>query len=242
MAAELTLPCLCLVADCSVVGPEDMPARVAAATDGGVTLVQLRAKEMAGGRLLALTADLRRAIDGRAALIVNERVDVAAAARADGVQLGEDALPVSAASSLLPARSLIGRSVHSVDGAINAANDGADFLVVGTMFDTASHPGAEPAGPSLISDIAGICDLPLIGIGGITPGNVAEVIAAGASGVAVIRSVLTAGDPRAAANELAAAMNEAWLRRVGTGESGIQPGTGLPTLTGGRIRNDQPDG
>ena len=229
MAAELTLPCLCLVADCSVVDPEALAARVAAAVEGGVTLVQLRAKEMPGGRLLALATELRHAIEGRASLIVNERVDVAAAARADGVQLGEEALPVSAASALLPPGSLIGRSVHSVAGAESAANGGADFLVVGTMFTTASHPGAEPAGPALLRDIAARCNLPLVGIGGITPANVAEVMAAGASGVAVIRSVLAADDPRAAANDLAAAMHGAWHGRGETGESASRAGAGRPS-------------
>ena len=210
MAAELTLPCLCLVADCSVVSPEAIPVRVAAAVEGGVTLVQLRAKEMPGGRLLSLARELRQAVGDCAHLIVNERVDVAAAARADGVQLGEEALPVSAATALLAPGSLVGRSVHSADGAGRAVSDGADFLVVGTMFATASHPGEAPAGPALLRDIAGRCDLPLIGIGGITPANAAEVMAAGASGVAVIRSVLAADDPRGAASDLAAAVQEAW--------------------------------
>ena len=224
MAAELTLPCLCLVADCSVVGPNDLAGRVAAAVDGGVTLVQLRAKEMPGGRLLALADELMQAIGGRAVLLINERVDVAAAARADGVQLGEEALPVSAATAMLAPGSLVGRSVHSVEGAGSAVDNGADFLVVGTMFATASHPGAEPAGPALLRQIAGRCELPLIGIGGITPGNVAEVMEAGASGVAVIRSVLAAADPRAAANELAAAMRDAWNSRGGTAGASPNPG------------------
>lgn len=177
-------------------------------------MVQLRAKEMPGGQLLALARDLKQAIGGLASLLVNERVDVASAARADGVQLGEEALPVSAASSILPPGSLIGRSVHSVEGARRAVDDGADFLVVGTMFTTESHLGAEPAGPGLLRDIAAMSDVPLIGIGGITPHNVAEVMDAGASGVAVIRSVLTADDPEAAARELMAALRESWNDRA----------------------------
>ena len=229
MAAELTLPCLCLVADCSVVGPDELPGRVAAAVDGGVTLVQLRAKEMPGGQLLALARELKQATGDRAALLVNERVDVAAAARADGVQLGEEALPVSAATALLPPGSQVGRSVHSAEGAGRAVADGADFLVVGTMFATASHPGEAPAGPSLLRDIAARCDLPLIGIGGITPANAAEVMAAGASGVAVIRSVLAADDPRAAAKDLAAAMQEAWRSRRPAGESAYRAGIARPS-------------
>jgi thiamine-phosphate pyrophosphorylase len=194
-----------------------MLGRVAAAVDGGVNLVQLRAKEMPGGQLLALATELKRTIDGRAALLVNERVDVAAAARVDGVQLGEEALPVSAASGLLPPGSLVGRSIHSVEGAEKAASDGADFLMVGTMFATASHPGARPAGPELMRSIAAQCDLPLIGIGGITADNVAEVVEGGASGVAVIRSVLTADDPRAAASDLMSALRQSRANRASVG-------------------------
>ena len=80
-------------------------------------------------------------------------------------------------------------------GAAQAAADGADFLLVGAMFATASHPGAAPAGPGLLREVAGVCRLPLIGIGGIAPGNLGQVIDAGASGVAVIRSILIAPDP-----------------------------------------------
>ena len=91
MPAALHWPCLCLVADTSVTAPEEMAYRVAAAVAGGVGMVQLRAKEMPGGPLLSLSAELKRAIGGRAALLVNERVDVAAAGAA-GAQLGETAM------------------------------------------------------------------------------------------------------------------------------------------------------
>ena len=210
MAVELRLPCLCLVADCSVVCPEEIAARVEAAVAGGVSLVQLRAKEMPGGTLLTLAAEVLRVIKGRAVLLVNERVDVAAVASADGVQLGEHALPGGAARQLLPAGSLIGRSVHSVKGAVKAASEGVDLLVVGTMFATRSHPGENPAGPGLVKEISTHCSLPLIGIGGITADNQGEVMAAGASGVAVIRSILTADDPRLAAREMMVALRASW--------------------------------
>ena len=157
MVAELKLPCLCLVADCSVVPPGELPGRVAAAVEGGVSLVQLRAKEMPGGSMLSLALELARITAGRATLLVNERVDVAAAAQAHGVQLGEQALPIRKARQLLVPGSLVGRSVHSVEGAQQAAADGADFLVVGTMFQTSSHPGEEPAGPQLMRNVADLC-------------------------------------------------------------------------------------
>ena len=213
MPAALHWPCLCLVADTSVTAPDEMVSRVAAAVAGGVGMVQLRAKEMPGGPLLSLAAELKRAIAGRAALLVNERVDVAAAAGAAGAQLGETAMPVGAARRLLPAGTLIERSAHSAGGAAQAASDGADFVVLGAMFVTASHPGAAPAGPGLMRAAARVCGAPLIGIGGITPGNLAQVVNAGAAGVAVIRNIMAAPDPQSAAAELKSALEAAWQSR-----------------------------
>lgn len=229
MANALQLPCLCLVADCSVVAPDNLVASVVQGVEGGVNLVQLRAKELPGGQILSLATELKAAIEDRAALLINERVDVAAVAEASGVQLGEAALPVSAARDILPPDSLIGRSVHSESGAKQAVADGADFLVVGTMFATGSHPGAEPAGPGLMRNVAARCNLPLIGIGGITSENVAGVMEAGASGVAVIRSILTADSPRQAARELSSALNDAWRRRGLKAGPSFPPAMGRPT-------------
>lgn len=229
MTSVLRLPCLCLVADCSVVAPNELPGRVAAAVEGGVSLVQLRAKEMPGGLMLSLALELARAIDGKATLLVNERVDVAAAANLSGVQLGEQALPVQEARELLPTGSLIGRSVHSVEGALQATANGADFLVVGTMFQTGSHPGEEPAGPQLMRNVAERCGLPLIGIGGITPGNVDAVTGAGASGVAVIRSILSADDPRSAAEKMRSALETSWRKSAAMLDNGARAGVGRTT-------------
>ena len=219
MPLRLELPCLCLVADSSVVAPENMSHRIALAVAGGVGLVQLRAKELPGGRLLSLAKELKQTIGEQALLLVNERVDVAVAVGADGVQLGEEALPPGAARGLLPEGALIGRSVHSVPGAANAQAAGADFLLVGTMFATGSHPDALPAGPDLLRHVSNSCHIPLIGIGGITRNNLAEVMAAGASGVAVIRSILSAPDPEKAAVELKLALQEAWQSRPAANES-----------------------
>jgi thiamine-phosphate pyrophosphorylase len=207
-------PCLCLVADTSVVSADELAQRVSAAVSGGVGLLQIRAKELPGGQLLSLASELKAAIGGRAALIVNERVDVAVAAVADGVQLGEEALPVAKARKLLSDGAIIGRSVHSLEGAVRAEAAGADVLVVGTMFSTGSHPGVDPAGPSLMREISLRCSIPLIGIGGINSSNLAEVVTAGASGVAVIRSILAAPNPREAAEELKTALHDAWQSRL----------------------------
>ena len=198
-----------MVTDRTVTGG-DLLERVAQAVRGGVDLVQLREKDLLAGELLRLAESILEAIGGQAMLIVNERADVALAARAHGVQLGEEGLPVSAARKTVGRGVLIGRSVHSAPAAVRAESDGADFLVVGTMFASHSHTGREPAGPGLMRQISGNCRLPLIGIGGITPENAAEVIEAGASGVAVITSILAAPDPEAAAARLKEAICEAW--------------------------------
>ena len=207
MTATLPYPCLCLVTDRSVCPPEQLLARVAAAVAGGVDLVQLRDKELPGGALLALASRLRQVMPPHARLLVNERADVALAANADGVQLGEAALPTEAVRLIIGVDALIGRSVHSVAGAVSAASSGADFLLVGTMFATRSHPGVEPAGPDLLRRIAAAgVPLPIIAIGGINAGNAPAVMDAGAHGVAVITSILASPDPAAAARRLKAAI------------------------------------
>jgi thiamine-phosphate pyrophosphorylase len=206
MRPALPEPCLCLVTNRRIGDERTLVARVAQAVAGGVNLVQLREKDLPGGRLLALAEALKKAIGGSALLVINERVDVAAAVSADGAQLGEEALPVAAARDILGRDALIGRSVHSLEGAVRAAQEGADFLVVGTIYATRSHPGEEPAGPELIKRIAAVCPVPLIGIGGVNTSNVGEVMQAGASGAAVITSILASPHPEQAARELKQAM------------------------------------
>ena len=206
-------PCLCLVTDRRVGDEATLVSRVAEAVAGGVDMVQLREKDLHGAQLLDLAQRLREAIGDRALLVVNERVDVAAALPAQGVQLGEDAIPVATARRILGPDMLIGRSVHSVEGASQAVRDGADFLVVGTMFASRSHPGEEPAGPGLLERIVSACPLPAIGIGGITADNCRQVMAAGAVGVAVITGILADPRPGEAARRLKEASLAARVQR-----------------------------
>ena len=203
-------PCLCLVTDRRLVPDGDLPARIAEAVFGGVNLVQLREKDLAGGDLLVLASEIQDALSGSAPLIVNERVDVARSAGASGVQLGEAALSPVHARRILGDAPIIGRSVHSVEGAMHAERDGADFLLVGTMFASSSHPGEEPSGPALIARVASRCSIPIIGIGGINAGNAAQVMDAGATGVAVISAILTAPDPREAARRIMQTVAQAY--------------------------------
>lgn len=169
-------------------------------------MVQLREKDMPPFELLRLARRLRRITSGRALLIVNDRVDVAMLAGADGVQLGESALDVPDVRSLVGPDMLIGRSVHSEVGAVDAECQGADFLVLGTVFETASHPEGQVGGLHLVREVTGAVALPVVGIGGITSGNATGVMEAGASGVAVITAITMAEDPQTATSELASAI------------------------------------
>ena len=169
-------------------------------------MVQLREKGLPAGELLALARELRRVTEGKALLVVNDRVDIAMLCGADGVQLGENGLDVASARRLVGADMVIGRSVHSVEGAVKAEAEGADFLVLGTIFETASHPGGRTGGLGLVREVSGRVNVPVIGIGGITGSNAGGLVEAGAAGVAVITAVSMAGDPRGAALGISGAM------------------------------------
>ncbi len=207
--APLTLPVLCLVTDRDLCRGRDLEQVVEAAVEGGCNMVQLREKDLPAGKLFDLASRLRSITSGRALLIINDRADAALAAGADGVQLPEDGLPVDAAR-MIGSRLLVGRSVHSVAGGVRAVADGADFLIAGSAFATASHPGAAPQGLGLISGLADAVGAPVIGIGGIDAGNIDSVMESGASGAAVIRAITESESPGLAARELRRRMIRAW--------------------------------
>ncbi len=204
--ADFPLPCLCLVTDRRQCRGRSLEETVAAAVAGGVTAIQLREPDLHGRDLWELARRLRPLVTGRALFIVNDRIDVALAAGADGVQLGGRSLPPAAARQVARDRLLLGRSVHSAGEAAAAQAEGADFLVLGTIFQTASHPGVAGAGLELVRAARAQASIPLLAIGGVNASNVGQVMAAGADGAAVISAILAAEDPQAAAAELVAAM------------------------------------
>jgi len=182
-----------------------------AAVAGGAKTIQLRDKEM-GVRELVATAQELRELCARAGVtfIVNDRLDVALAAQADGVHLGPDDLPVAAARRALRGRErrfVVGASASTVEEAEQTVADGADYLGVGAMFATDTKPDAGAAvGPERLTEIRRVVSVPLVGIGGITVENVAEVMQAGADGAAVISAVTRADDMEEAARQLACAI------------------------------------
>ena len=180
-------------------------------------MVQLREKDMPASDLYDLGVELVRVTADRALLFVNDRVDVALACGAHGVQIGERGLPTRRARELAGSRLLIGRSVHSVAGAKEAEEAGADLLILGTIYPTASHPEGPYGGEDLVREASDRVSIPIIAIGGVTACNAGAVIRAGASGVAVIGAVMDSADPRAAAARLNSAV-KAGPTKVGTNQ------------------------
>lgn len=201
------LPRVHAFTDASILSAPDFGIRAAAIAAGGAA-VALHARD-GGGTAARLTASTLRLValarPPEAAVFVSGRPDIAAVTGAHGVQLGVgDLTPRDARRVLL--HGWIGRSVHTVEEAGAAVEDGADFLVVGSIYQTPSHPQRPPAGPGLVSDAARL-GLPVIAIGGVTPERAGELKAAGAYGVAAIRSLWEASDPAA----ITLAMLAPWL-------------------------------
>jgi thiamine-phosphate pyrophosphorylase len=203
-------PSLYVILDRAAARGRDLEAILDGALGGGCRMLQLREKEWPSGRLLPLAERLReRCRRAGATFIVNDRVDLALAVAADGVHLGQDDLPPRAARPLLEPGMILGRSTHSLAQAREARDEGAGYIAVGSMFPTATKPDFQLVGPELIRKLRGEIRVPLIGIGGITLDNVADVIRAGADGVAVISAVCGAVDPVAATRRLLDAIHTA---------------------------------
>lgn len=198
-----------------VTEPEsDNPAlieTVHAAVQGGVTHVVLRRPQETARNLFqvsqVLAASLRE--EERGALLVHERVDIALAAFAHGAHLTLNSLPGKPAKHLLGEDCLMGISVHDSKEAVAASLQFADYLLFGHVYETPSHPGEVGRGLAALRHVVDALEIPVIAIGGITVDRVDEVLAAGASGVAVIRAISGADDPESAARELRVVLDQA---------------------------------
>ncbi len=204
-------PCLMLITDRFRLRGRPLEEVASQAVEGGVNAVQLREKDMGTGELSELAATLHAALRDRAMLLVNDRIDIALAVGADGVHLPEHSLPGDKARDIAGDACIVGRSVHSVEAAVAAQAEGADYLQVGTIFETASKPGRPAAGLSLVREVRDAVSIPVVAVGGIDAGNAAGVIAAGADGVAVIGAIMDADDPRQAARALRDVITAAYV-------------------------------
>lgn len=205
------LPRLHAITDDAVLASADFGKRAPALLDacGGALALHLRGHATRSATLFGLARSLRPVAERSGALlVVNDRVDVALAAGLDGVQLGRRSLPVEAARALLGAGACIGYSAHGAGEAGAAADAGADWLLVGTIYETRSHAGEPGAGVGRIRGVVAAVDVPVFAIGGITPERVAAVRGAGAYGVAVLGGIWHEGDGVAAARRYLAALEE----------------------------------
>ena len=195
---------LYLVTDRALARGRPLADVVRAAVAGGVTCVQLREKEASAREFVAAARELLALLRPLGVpLIVNDRIDVALAAGADGVHVGQQDLSVADARRLGPPGWIVGVSAESVADAARAERDGADYVGASPIFATptkADH--APPLGLAGLRALRAATKLPLVAIGGLHAGNARDVVRAGADGLAVVSAIVAADDPRAAAAEL----------------------------------------
>ncbi|HLG70314.1 MAG TPA: thiamine phosphate synthase [Chloroflexota bacterium] len=183
---------------------DELRRSVDAAMRAGADWVQLRDKGASAQAMYRQALELRHP-HGR--LSINDRVDVALACGAAGAHLAAQSLPVAEAKRIAAGRLLVGRSVHALDEAIQAARDGADYLTFGHVFPSSSKPGQEPRGVAQLAEIVEAVGVPVVAIGGINAANLDQVLATGCAGIAVISAVLSAPDPGLATAELRRALD-----------------------------------
>jgi thiamine-phosphate pyrophosphorylase len=209
----LPRPCICLVTDRSRLPPpapdagHHLPAlgpladRLTVAGQAGVDLLQIREPDLSAAELGALVREVRTRLaaddaTAGARIVVNERVDVALAAQADGVHLKSDSIPTALVRRHVPDGFLVGRSVHGVDDARAAEAAGADYVIFGTVFPSGSKPpGHRTAGLDALAEVARAVHVPVLAIGGISLNTVDAAAAAGAAGVAAIGLFFDAAGP-----------------------------------------------
>ncbi|MEE9208194.1 MAG: thiamine phosphate synthase [Gemmatimonadota bacterium] len=187
--------------------------------------VHLRIRDLNDAELLDVALAVREIADGSGSwCVVNGRVDVALGARAHAVQLGKGSLPVHVARGLLPSAVLIGASVHDREMAELRVREGCDYLVLGTMYTTGTHLHGLIGGPQLLRRCTeAVSEVPIVAIGGIDRTRVAEIVAGGASGIAVNRAVWGNADPSNEAQKLVSILEDA---RAGRSDSAPREGTG----------------
>ena len=195
------IPRLHVITDDHILGRDDFVPRAMGIMEvgGGELAFHLRGPRTSGRALYSLATALTDSAQSfGGVLLVNDRLDLALALRLPGAHLGQRSLPPEVAREILGPGCLLGLSVHSAKEADDGAGGMVDFLLVGTVFSSSSHPEGVPGGVGRIREVLGVSSLPLLAIGGITPSDVGRVMASGAHGVAVRGGIWDAVDPRAA--------------------------------------------
>lgn len=201
---------LYLITDLHQTGGRPLAEVVRKALEGGVRAVQLRCKELSAAELYPLAIQMRNlTTDFAARLIINDRLDIVLATAADGVHIGVGSMPVAVVRRILGPTKIIGYSAHTINEALRAEADGADFVTFSPVYFTQSKAVyGEPCGIKKLADAASALKIPVIALGGISESNITEALSAGIQGVAAITAVLAAADPRSAAASLLAKIEE----------------------------------
>ncbi len=202
---------LYLVTDRNLARERPLPEIVEEALEGGVTIVQLREKHCTAREFLHLALALKKVLSPRdRPLIINDRLDIALACGAQGVHVGQDDLECSVIRKIAGRNFIVGVSVSTVEEALRAQEQGADYLGVSPIFATPTKVDTpEATGLSGLRRIRGAVKLPLVAIGGIGPHNAGEAIRHGADGAAVVSAIMGASDPRKTAREMKDAVTSA---------------------------------
>ncbi len=195
---------LYLITDRRLCGNEGLAGRIARALEGGVRAVQLREKDLDTRELFELGKEIRAMTSGFGArLFVNDDAALALAIGADGVHLSQNGLPADICRKIIEPHMLIGVSTHSPDEAIEAEENGADFITFGPVYHTASKAQyGPPVGMDSLRAACAAVDIPVFALGGIDASNISEALSAGADGVAMISAILAAPEPGLAASEI----------------------------------------
>ena len=201
---------LYLITDRKQIRRTSLAEVIEAALKGGVKAVQLREKDLSSRALYVAACELKTVTSRHGAkLLINDRIDIALAADADGVHLGGESMPVSKAREILGSERLIGISCHDRASALAAQEEGADFITFGPVYYTQSKARyGDPVGLAALEETAGLLRIPVFALGGIKRENVGEVIARGARGIALISAIIAADDPEKEAAELMSLLSD----------------------------------
>lgn len=200
-----------VVTDRSLIDNRSLTEIVEESLKGGAGVIQLREKDATSREFYNLAVEIKAIMEEYpdSSLIINDRIDIALAAKADGVHLGQEDIPVTVARKIMGPEAIIGATVSSVDEAYRAKENGADYLGTIAVFQTPTKEDAAPIGLEGLEQISMTVDLPMVAIGGIKAENAAEAIKHGADGVAVVSEVMCAPDPVSAVKNLLEQVNKA---------------------------------
>ena len=200
---------LYFITDSTIYSEDEFLRRVSAALRGGVTLVQLREKERTSREYLALAEKVHALASAAGVpLIIDDRLDIAMAADAEGVHLGQSDLPVSAARRIWGEDRIIGATAKTVEQAKEAYSQGADYLGVGAIFPTTTKVKTILTSTETLRDICAAVPIPVNAIGGLNSGNIDVLAGIPIAGICAVSAIMKADDPCAAAEGLSAAMRE----------------------------------